>query len=97
MPDTTPATSRAAMIAEEEGIEIIQTSAPTGTLRLTTVRGLAIARCTAATIAKDSRTDTKTGIEAIDPKSDWIVRARSRGRALHNRVNFDCFNERQGP
>src|SRR2546423_9581904 len=97
MPDITPATSRAAMIAEEEGIEIIQTSAPTGTLRLITVRGLAIARCTAATIAKDSRTDTKMGIGAIDPKSDWIVRARSRDRAFYNRVNFDCFDERQEP
>src|SRR5437763_467507 len=72
-------------------------SAPTTTRAKTTVPGLAIARCTAVTIAKDSRTDTKMGIEAIDPKSDWIVRARSRGRALHNRVNFDCFNERQGP
>src|SRR5437773_784351 len=66
MPDTTRAISRAAMIAEEEGIEITQTSALTGTPRLITVRGWAIARCIGATIAKDSRTDTKMGIEGIE-------------------------------
>src|SRR2546429_9235316 len=66
MPDTTRAIGRAAMIAEEEGIEITQTSALTGTLRVITVRGWAIARCIGATIAKDSRTDTKMGIEGIE-------------------------------
>jgi len=66
MPDTTQAISRAATIAEEVGIEITQTSALIGTLRPITVRGWVIARCTAATFGKASRTDTKMGIEGIN-------------------------------
>src|SRR2546427_12078823 len=65
MPNTTRAISRAATIAGKEGTEIPRTSALIGMLRVITVRGWAIARCTAATIAKDSRTDTKMGIEGI--------------------------------
>src|SRR5437660_5822666 len=76
MPDTTRATKKAAMTGEKEDTETTRTLALIGTLRLITVRDWVIARCTDATIAKDSRTDTKTGIEGIKPlESNWIIRS----------------------
>src|SRR5205807_10317729 len=53
------------MTGEKEDTETTRTLVLIATPRPITVRDWVIASCTAATIAKDSRTDTKMGIEGI--------------------------------